>query len=80
MARLGGVCWNGCADLADSCGVARRGTAIAMVGEKCAAKGWTPAGASPLESKQQLEHPDIHWPLLPGSRSNEPVKFIVDSK
>ena len=24
MARLGGVCWNVCADLADSCGVARR--------------------------------------------------------
>ena len=32
MARLGGVCWNVCVDLADSCGVARRDTAIAMVG------------------------------------------------
>jgi len=31
MARLGGVCWSVCADLADSCGVARRDTAIAMV-------------------------------------------------
>ena len=34
MARLVGVCWNVCADLADSCGVARRDTAIAMVGDK----------------------------------------------
>jgi hypothetical protein len=33
MARLGGVCWNACADLAASSGVARRDTAIAMVGE-----------------------------------------------
>jgi hypothetical protein len=34
IARLGGVCWNVCADLVDSCGVARRHRAIAMVGDK----------------------------------------------
>jgi hypothetical protein len=39
MARLGGVCWNVCADLADSCGVARRGTAMAMVDETVRREG-----------------------------------------
>ena len=48
MARLGGVCWNVCADLADSCGVARRDTAIAMVDEKVRPeRRWISAGATP---------------------------------
>jgi hypothetical protein len=33
MARLGGVCWNVCADFADSNVIERRDTAIAMVDE-----------------------------------------------
>ena len=48
MARLGGVCWNVCADLADSCGVASRDTAIAMIGEKVRPeRRWISAGATP---------------------------------
>jgi hypothetical protein len=47
MARLGGVCWNVCADLAASYGVARRDTPIAMVGDTVRHERYsTSAGAS----------------------------------
>jgi hypothetical protein len=32
MARLGDVCWNVCADLADSCKVTRPNAALAIAG------------------------------------------------
>jgi hypothetical protein len=52
MARLGGVCWNVCADLADSQGVARRDTAIAMVGVTVRReRRWTSAAGASLARK-----------------------------
>jgi hypothetical protein len=58
MARLGGVCWNVCADLADSCGVARRHAGITMVGDK-----------SPDQPRVKNSFPSAHLynPSLPKS-------------
>src|SRR5580692_2065425 len=58
MARLGGVCWNVCADLADSLGVARRHAGITMVGDK-----------SPDQPRVKNSFPSAHScnPSLPKS-------------